>query len=145
MNCHSLIHVPYIMKSLQEKSLVFITACVFILGLSSPDGLCSANDTGPEEMELRSPAGIRSARFPHKKHQKIYKCKECHHAKADDNMQAPYVEGMAVRRCITCHNPEDMANLKLNSFKLAAHGSCKECHKKNKAQAPTKCSGCHIK
>ena len=54
------------------------------------------------------------------------------------------VEVMGVE-CVACHNKEDMSDPKLNSFKLAAHGLCKECHKKNKDTAPTKCSGCHIK
>jgi hypothetical protein len=51
---------------------------------------------------------------------------------------------MEVKRCAFCHN-NNMSNPKLNSFKLAAHGLCKECHKRHKDSAPTKCSGCHIK
>ena len=132
-------------KVMQKRPSVLITVTVIIHLLFVAKNFCAAGTIGPEEMELNSPAGIKSARFPHKKHQGIFGCKECHHTKTDDNMQAPYIDGMAVKRCITCHNAENMANAKLNSFKLAAHGLCKECHKKNKAKAPTKCSGCHIK
>jgi uncharacterized protein YlaI len=52
---------------------------------------------------------------------------------------------MPVRKCIICHNKNEMENPRFKSFKLAAHGLCKVCHKKMKKTAPTKCSGCHIK
>lgn len=130
-----------------DKSLILKTALVLITFLLVAGGLSFASDTetGPETMELKSPAGKKAARFPHKKHQDSFACKECHHTRAEDSVQSPYVEGMQIEKCIVCHNPDDMSNNRLNSFKLAAHGLCKECHKQNKDSAPTKCSGCHIK
>jgi len=130
---------------LRKKSSVLITVLAFFIGQFAANGMCLASNPGPEEMELKTAAGSKPARFSHKKHQKTFGCKECHHAKTDNGMQSPYVEGMKVTKCTTCHNTEGMANAKLNSFKLAAHGLCKECHKKYKDSAPTKCTGCHIK
>ncbi|MBW2467517.1 MAG: cytochrome c3 family protein [Deltaproteobacteria bacterium] len=102
-------------------------------------------DTGPAEMTLKTTAARKSAKFPHKKHQENFTCGICHHSKSEDGRQKPYFQGMKIRSCVSCHNKEDMQNPKFNTFKLAAHGLCKECHKKNKGSAPTKCSGCHIK
>jgi len=128
-----------------KNTSVIITVTAFCIGLFAASGICLAGNTGPEEMELKTAAGTKPARFPHKKHQESIGCKECHHAKTKKGLQAPYVDGMVVANCFTCHNAEDMANVKLNSFKLAAHTLCKECHKKYKDSAPTKCTGCHIK
>lgn len=128
-----------------DKFLILKTLLVLIAFLLVAGSPGIASDSGPESMELTSPAGKKAARFPHKKHQDSFACKECHHTRAEDSVQAPYVEGMQIKKCIDCHNPEDMSNPQLNSFKLAAHGLCKECHKLNRDSAPTKCSGCHIK
>lgn len=130
---------------MQKKFLFFFTALVFIAGVFYLSNPSIASDTGPEEMVIQTSSAKKPAKFPHKKHQESFECKECHHAKTDDGVKFPYVEGMEVKKCVTCHNSDDMSNPKLNSFKLAAHGLCKECHKQNKDSAPTKCSGCHIK
>lgn len=136
---------------MQKKTLTLVQLLVFIFVLVVAGGFSLASekepagDTGPVEMELKTAAAKKPARFPHGKHQEAFECKECHHARTDDGQQFPYVEGMEVKKCVTCHNINDMSNPKLNNFKLAAHGLCKECHKKNKDSAPTKCSGCHIK
>jgi len=134
-----------------KKSLIFTFTLVFMFGLVIAAGSSiasdteAAGDTGPADLELKTSAGKKPAKLPHKKHQESFECKDCHHAKTDDGIKYPYVEGMKVKKCVTCHNKDDMTNPKLNSFKLAAHGLCKECHKQNKDSAPTKCSGCHIK
>jgi len=127
-----------------KKSVILTTAMIFILGMVLASGLAMAADAGPEEMVLKTAAAKKPANFPHKKHQEKFSCGDCHHGKTDDGKQAPYAEGQAVQKCASCHNAE-MANPKLNSFKLAGHGNCKECHKKNKDTAPTKCGGCHPK
>ena len=136
---------------MQKKTLILIPLLVFVFGLIFASGMGIASDkepavdAGPAEMELKTAAAKKPAKFPHKKHQEAFECGECHHAKTDDGKQSPYVEGIKIKLCITCHNKDDMSNPQLNSAKLAGHGLCKECHKKNKDSAPTKCSGCHIK
>ena len=127
-----------------KKTVIFTTAMVFILGMVLASGLVIASDAGPEEMVLKTAAAKKPANFPHKKHQEKFECAECHHNKTDDGKQAAYAEGQEIQACVSCHN-KDMVNPKLNSFKLAGHGQCKECHKKNKDVAPTKCGGCHPK
>jgi len=122
--------------------LTAIIICLILIGANS---FSFAASTGPETMELKTAAGTKPARFSHNKHQKSFGCKECHHARTESNKQSPYVEGMEVKKCTACHNAEAMDNAKLNSFKLAAHNLCKECHKKYKESAPTRCTGCHIK
>ncbi len=132
---------------MSKKLLITFTALFFISGLlviSNPS-VASEIDKGPEEMVIQTASAKKPAKFPHRKHQESFECKDCHHAKTDDGIKYSYFEGMEVKKCITCHNKDDMTNPKLNSFKLAAHGLCKECHKQNKDSAPTKCSGCHIK
>ena len=130
---------------MHKKSFILATVLGFIFCLILAGGQSIASDAGPEDMELKTAAAKKPAKFPHKKHQENFECKECHHAKTDEGIKYEYVEGMEVKKCVTCHNKDDMTNPKLNSFKLVAHGLCKECHKKNKDSAPTKCSGCHIK
>lgn len=132
---------------MSKKLLITFTALFFISGLlviSNPS-VASEIDKGPEEMVIQTASAKKPAKVPHRKHQESFECKDCHHAKTDDGIKYSYFEGMEVKKCITCHNKDDMTNPKLNSFKLAAHGLCKECHKQNKDSAPTKCSGCHIK
>ncbi|MEN8232742.1 MAG: cytochrome c3 family protein [Thermodesulfobacteriota bacterium] len=136
---------------MQKKALNLIQLLVFILSLVLAGGMSiagdkeTASDTGPDEIILKTAAAIKSAKFPHKKHQEAFECGECHHSKSDDNIKYPYVDGMEIKKCVVCHNKDDMNNPKLNNFKLIAHALCKECHKRNKDKAPTKCSGCHIK
>lgn len=125
---------------------VFILSTVFtVCGSASANENETSVPTGPAEMTLKTAAAIKSARFPHKKHQEAYECGTCHHSKSENGSKKPYIEGMEIRNCVVCHNKESMKNPRFNTFKLAAHGLCKECHKKNKDSAPTKCSGCHIK
>jgi hypothetical protein len=131
-------------KKVFQKALFFSAALLVIILLPGTAGIGRAADTGPENIELKSPRGKRTARFTHWKHQELYQCRECHHG-SKEGMRTPYRKNMNVRKCVACHNKNEMENPRFNSFKLAAHGLCKECHKKMKKTAPTKCSGCHIK
>jgi Class III cytochrome C family len=124
---------------------ILIAAICFSLGLFAVNSTGSENDNITEIMVLKTVNAKKPARFPHKQHQETFACKECHHGKTESGSMSPYVEGMEVMKCAACHNNIDMTNPKLNSFKLAAHGLCKGCHKQNRPDAPTKCSGCHIK
>ncbi|MDA8418005.1 MAG: cytochrome c3 family protein [Desulfobacteraceae bacterium] len=109
-------------------------------------GLSLAVNNGPEEIILQTSTGTKPARFPHKKHQAMFKCEECHHTMTADGKKGPYVPGQE-KKCESCHN-KDFKNPELTSLKAVGHARCKECHKKMEAQgkpAPTKCLGCHIK
>jgi len=53
----------------------------------------SAANTGPEEIVLKSAKAKKPALFPHKKHQEMYECSECHHTMTADGKQGPYVAG----------------------------------------------------
>jgi len=127
------------------KIFFLISALVLFFGLSVVCDPGIAGDQGPQTLELKTFSGKKPARFPHRRHQKKFACKECHHTKTDTGLKEEYSDDMKIERCVACHNENDMTNPKLNSFKLAAHGLCKACHKQNRDSAPTKCSGCHIK
>jgi len=132
-------------KEMTKKLVMCAAALAFVFSMAIA-GTCLA-DNGPAEMVLKTAEGKKPANFSHAKHQEKMKCADCHHIKGADGKQAPLPEGAAVQKCETCHNA-DMADPKLNSFKGAAHGLCKECHKKMAAEhpnAPTKCDGCHPK
>ena len=129
-----------------KKSLSIVTALVFCMALVAA-GTAMANN-GPAELVLKTAKAKKPAAFPHKKHQDMYKCGQCHHGKDATGKQTPYVDGQEIKKCVTCHNKKDMTNKKLNSFKAVGHARCKECHKKVKKEgekAPTKCTGCHVK
>lgn len=125
--------------------LAIMTAFLVSLGMAA---ISMATDAGPEVLTLTTADSKKPkpAVFPHKKHQDMMKCTECHHTKGADGKQAPLAEGAAVEKCATCHT-KDMANKKVNSFKKAAHVNCKGCHKKglDGKKGPTKCAGCHPK
>lgn len=129
---------------MNKKFVVFATALAFVFSLAIAGGVAKANDKGPAEMVLKTAAAKKPAHFNHAKHQETFKCEECHHTKTADGKQGPYAEG-AQQKCETCHNAEMMTDVKLADFKGAAHGLCKECHKKHKDTAPSKCEGCHPK
>jgi hypothetical protein len=136
---------------MQKKVLTLIQLLVYVfsLALASGTGFAGdkeiASDTGPDEIILKTATARKAANFPHRKHQESFECGECHHSKSDDGTKYQYVDGMEIKKCVVCHNKDDMNNPKLNNFKLIAHALCKECHKRNKDKAPTRCSGCHIK
>lgn len=111
-----------------------------------------AVDTGPAEITLVTAKAKKPAQFPHKMHQGMFKCAQCHHG-MKDGKQVPYVEGQEIKKCDSCHNPEVMgANKKLDSFMKAGHARCKECHKEMTKKDPAlkekkldKCTTCHVK
>lgn len=109
-------------------------------------GVSYAGNSGPEEIVIQTADAKKPAKFPHKKHQVMFKCEECHHTKDATGRKGPYVEGQE-RRCDACHN-QDFPDKELNSLKAAGHGLCKECHKRMEREgknAPVRCAGCHPK
>ncbi len=136
---------------MNKKSIIIATVFAFALSLTAFVGVGISSD-GPEDITLKTAEGKKPSIFPHKAHQKMegMECATCHHGKDADGKQAPYSgDSKDTQKCVSCHNKDDMANLKLNTFKLAGHAQCKECHKAKKAagnkNAPTKCTGCHPK
>lgn len=121
-------------------------------------GLCIAGisiaDNGPEEITLQAVKDAakkaKPAVFPHKKHQEIAECADCHHS-AKDGKQVAYVEGQEVQKCEECHFKGNGMDKKIATFKAAAHKNCKDCHKKAAAEKPElaekfkKCMPCHPK
>lgn len=127
--------------------MTFALVGAFVLCFTMVIGGTSFADNGPADMVLKTAKAKKPAAFPHKKHQDMYKCAECHHTKDATGKQGPYVAGEE-KKCVICHNKTDMTDKKLNSFKNASHANCKECHKKaakDGKNAPTKCTGCHVK
>ena len=108
-----------------------------------------ASELGPEIIKLQTSRKRKPAIFPHRKHQEMWSCDNCHHGKDSDGDQIPYTAGMEIQHCVTCHNPTSMKNKKLNNLMLASHARCKGCHKQvvaetgGKAGPIAKCSGCH--
>lgn len=111
-----------------------------------------AAETGPADITLQTEKAKKPAQFPHKKHQEMYKCAECHHDMADGK-QVAYVDGQEIKKCESCHNSEVMgANKKLDSFMKAGHARCKACHVEMAKKDPAlkekkidKCDNCHVK
>jgi len=129
-------------KIMKIATITAVGACFTMLAVSAS----FAANAGPAEITLQTAAATKPAKFPHKKHQDLYKCEECHHTKTADGKKGPYVAGEE-KKCETCHN-KDFANVELNSLKGVGHAKCKECHKKMEKEgknSPTKCTGCHTK
>ena len=88
---------------MQKKTLTLVQLLVFIFVVVA-SGMCfatekePADDKGPAEMELKTAAAKKPAKFPHGNHQEAFKCCECHHAKTDDGVKFPYVEGMKIKK-----------------------------------------------
>ena len=119
-----------------KKILLCVAAVAFVFSIAA--GISVAN-TGPAEIVLKTSAGKKPANFPHKAHQDLMECAKCHHSKAADGKQGPYVAGQE-GKCESCHaSPKD--------FKTVAHKNCKGCHKAGYEgkNGPTKCTGCHVK
>jgi predicted CXXCH cytochrome family protein len=109
-------------------------------------GVSYAKNDGPEEIILQTADAKKPAKFPHKKHQGMFACQDCHHTKDATGKKGPYVAGQE-KMCDSCHN-KDLPNPELNSLKAAGHALCKECHKRKEKEgknAPVKCTGCHTK
>ncbi len=129
---------------MSKKSMICAAAFAMVFSFAVV-GSSIASDTGPAEMVLQTAAAKKPANFPHKKHQDMMPCAECHHTMTADGKQGPYEAGKEAK-CESCHN-DTMANAKLNSFKNVAHERCKGCHKEgyNGKTGPTKCNECHVK
>jgi len=120
-----------------KKIVLCVAALAFVFSVAA--GISVAGNAGPAEIVMKTSAGKKPANFPHKKHQDMMKCDKCHHTKAADGKQGPYVAGQE-GKCGTCHaDPKD--------FKKVAHANCKGCHKAGYEgkNGPTKCAGCHVK
>ncbi len=106
----------------------------------------SGNDPGPADIIIQTILARKPARFPHRHHQQFLDCADCHHGRDTDGKRTPYVQGMSIARCVSCHNTE-MENKELNSIKLAGHALCKSCHRKaaqeGHAGPISRCIGCH--
>ncbi len=102
---------------------------------------------GPGVIKMQTSRKRKPAMFPHRRHQEMYGCANCHHGRDSEGKKVPYTEGMEIQHCVTCHN-QKMENKKLNSLMLASHTKCKGCHKKVVTESGTagpiaKCMGCH--
>ena len=102
---------------------------------------------GSAVIKMQTSRKRKMAIFPHRKHQERFECASCHHGMDNEGKLVPYTEGMEIKHCVTCHNP-NMKNKYLNSLMLAAHSRCKGCHRKIVAESGTagpidKCIGCH--
>ena len=130
-----------------KKTIVCAAAFAFLAGFTVA-GPAMATDMGPADMTLESTIDKankpKPAIFPHKKHQDAgIACADCHHGAADGK-QTPYVEGMKIEKCESCHNKGAGLGPKTSTYKDVAHTNCKGCHKAE-AKGPTKCAGCHPK
>lgn len=114
----------------------------------------SIADNGPEDMVLQAEKDKakkpKPAVFPHKKHQEVATCADCHHS-AKDGKQVAYADGQEVGKCESCHFKGNGMDKKIESFKAAAHSNCKTCHKELVASKPELkdkfkgCLPCHPK
>ena len=130
-----------------------IILCVFGAIFLCCAGIVIA-DNGPEDMVLQAVKDKakkpKPAVFPHKKHQEVAKCGDCHHS-AKDGKQIPYEEGQEIGKCEDCHFKGSGMDKKIETYKGAAHKNCKGCHKEYVASKPEVkdkfkgCLPCHPK
>lgn len=121
---------------MKKRFVTCLLVLFFIAGAANSIAKSNDTDIGPEIITMKSATARKIAEFPHRMHQEMYVCMECHHVDG---------QRMTTQKCNTCHN-ENMDNQKLNDYKKAGHRLCRECHKLVKKEgkaAPTKCSGCH--
>ncbi len=146
----------------KKALLCGVVISIFLIG--SVVTSSASEDAGPADMILQAVKDKDKKKpkpsvFPHAKHQESITCGECHHAGEPGN-KTPYVEGMKVEKCETCHfigsgmpSKKDKKKKikKLDTYKHAAHQNCKGCHKKVKKEKPElktkwkKCLPCHVK
>ena len=119
-----------------KKFLLAMVMSVVVFGFMVGSGISMEVDIGPETLTMKSVTGKKPAVFPHRIHQDMVSCIDCHHVRE---------QIMVIDKCELCHT-ETMKNEKLNSLKKAGHVQCRGCHKKAKKagqDAPVKCSACH--
>ncbi len=142
-----------------KKVLVCGVISMFVMGGAVISSLAK-DDKGPAEITITSSKSSKPkpAQFPHEKHQNMegITCGECHHGMVNGE-QVPYTEGMEIKECEECHNPDVLGGktegkLKLDTLKGAGHGNCLECHKEMAKKDPAlkekkidKCATCHPK
>ncbi len=132
--------------SLQTDEIAVLTAD-FTQGKIVKEIVRTHKGRGPAVIKMKTSRAKKPAMFPHRRHQGMYDCDVCHHGMDAEGNKTPYVKGMEIQHCVTCHNPK-MANKKLNNLMQASHVKCKGCHKKVVEETGTagpigKCSGCH--
>jgi hypothetical protein len=140
-----------------KKVLVCSVISMFVMGGAVISSFAT-DDKGPADITMTSSksAKPKPAQFPHQQHQEAFSCGECHHG-MENGEKVPYTEGMEIKKCEECHNPEVLAGktkdkLKLDNLKGAGHGNCLECHKEMAKSDPAlkekkidKCATCHPK
>jgi hypothetical protein len=107
------------------KKLVALVITLSFLCLS----ITALANSGPNEVVFENKQG--TVTFNHLQHQEnISDCTTCHH------------KGVEQASCSSCHD-----GIKAPAKKVAFHGLCKDCHKKNESKMVTgkKCSECHIR
>ena len=139
-----------------KKIALYAVGTALVMGLAFTGASFAETDKGPADIVMENPESKakkpKPAVFPHAKHQEKLKCAECHHGKDDAGKQTPYVEGMKIEKCITCHTGNSLEGQVKGKSALhrAGHGNCKKCHtemaKKDKALKDLKkCTTCHPK
>ena len=128
-----------------KKSIIIATAFALVFGFAVVSNSIAA-DHGPEVIVMKTVKAKKPATFPHKKHQDMMECSQCHHTMNADGTQGPYKAGEE-KGCETCHDGKKIANKKVSKFMKAAHKNCKGCHKKGYKgkNGPKKCPACHVK
>jgi len=115
-----------------RKTTLFILAA-FVLVLVGATGVFAA---APEKVVLNAKPG--NITFPHKAHAETLKiaCAICHHTTK---------EGETPVKCSTCHGKDIKALKAQDAFHKKCQGCHKEMNEKEKKNAPTKCTQCHVK
>lgn len=114
------------------KRIVLCVALVaMVCGFSAV--ITIAGEKGPETVVFENKKG--DVTFQHYEHQAKFECADCHHTKADDGSQGPYVAGEE-GKCASCHE--------LGSMRDEIHQNCRGCHKEQDRKLAS-CSTCHVK
>jgi hypothetical protein len=100
---------------------------------STPDVVEEVADKGPKGLRRFTMSdGSETAGpvdFRHRKHQKQFGCKKCHHEIAKDQTPAP---------CGSCHGEQE----EICDLQTSFHKTCNPCHG-SMGMGPVKCLGCH--
>lgn len=123
---------------MKNRVLMAIIMIVSVFGFVVGNAIGKNIDMGPEEITMKTAEEKKPAVFPHRKHQDMMGCLECHHARDKDRI-------MVIDRCGACHN-STMDNNQINSLKKVGHLKCLGCHKKASEEgriSKITCSGCH--
>ena len=131
-----------------KRKLTTSMTAFAVAALFATTGLLTAAHL-PVEIVIKNEGYKKNLRSPvpfnHQKHAEDYGigCNECHHEYQDG--KNIWQEGMEVKKCIDCHDPETKEEGVLRLM-LAYHRNCQGCHRdiKDEEKAPVrKCAGCH--